>query len=61
MGGALGAVVSELVGAWAYPLARTYQPVAASSGARLMVALVIAILAAAGAALAVADPRARPR
>jgi hypothetical protein len=57
LGGVLGAVVAELIGAWAFPLAKTYQPQATKWGARLLARLAVAILAAAGAAAAVADMR----
>jgi hypothetical protein len=55
----MGTVAYEIVGAFVFPLARTYQPVATAWGARLVAAMAVTTLAAAGAALAVADPRRR--
>jgi len=58
-GAALGTVLYELVGAAAFPLDRTVQPLALSWGARLLARLSVATCAAVGAALAVEDPRNR--
>jgi hypothetical protein len=56
MGGAImGAVFYEIVGAIAFPMSRTYQPAAADWPPRLLGRLLVASLAALGAALAIAD------
>jgi hypothetical protein len=60
VGAALATALYEVVGAAAFPLARTYRPLATGWGPRLLARLAVAVLSAAGAALAVQSPRARP-
>lgn len=55
VGAVLGAAIYEVVGAMFFPLSRTFQPSASEWPPRLMARLLVATLAAAGAALAVAD------
>jgi hypothetical protein len=58
--GALAAVlVFEVVGPLAFPLAKTGEPISETWGSRLFARLAVAILAAAGAVLAVQDPKPR--
>jgi hypothetical protein len=59
LGALLGAAIYEVIGAIAFPLAETVQTVAVSWTPRLLDRLLIAIPAAATAALAIGDPRAR--
>jgi hypothetical protein len=60
LGGLLGGVVAtmayDLVGALAFPLDKTSQPVSATVVTRLLAQLAVAVLVAAGAALGVGDP-----
>ena len=55
VGAVLGAAIYEIVGATAFPMSRTFLPSAAEWPPRLMARLLVATLAAVGAALAVAD------
>jgi hypothetical protein len=59
MGALFGTVLYELVGAVAFPLARTVQPLALTWGPRVLARFSVAFLASVGAALAVDDPRER--
>jgi hypothetical protein len=56
LGALQGAVLYELIGALAFPTSRTDQPAAADWTPRLLARLLVAGLAALGAALAVAGP-----
>lgn len=60
LGGAAGTVVYELLGAIAFPVDKTSQPVSATVVTRLIAHLAVGLLAAAGAAMA-ADPDALSR
>jgi hypothetical protein len=60
VGAALGAIAYELIGAFAFPAARTAQYVSATWETRLLARLAVTVLAAAGAAMAVSSPRQRP-
>jgi hypothetical protein len=63
LGGLLGGVVAtmiyDLVGALAFPLDKTSQPVSATSVTRLLAQLTVAVLVAAGAAVGAGDPARR--
>src|SRR5262249_9756365 len=50
LGAMLGAVLYEIIGALAFPMSRTYQPAAADWTPRLLAPLLVASLAATGAA-----------
>jgi hypothetical protein len=56
IGALLGTVFYEVVGAVAFPLARTVQPLALTWGPRVLARFSVAVLTALGAALAVDDP-----
>jgi hypothetical protein len=56
IGALFGTVLYEVVGAVAFPLARTVQPLALTWGPRVLARFSVAVLAAVGAALAVDDP-----
>jgi hypothetical protein len=60
LGALMGTVLSDVIGAVAFPLARTVQPLALTWGPRVLARLLVAVLATVGAALAVDDPRGRP-
>jgi hypothetical protein len=60
LGALLGTVLYEVIGVVVFPLARTVQPLALTWGPRILARFSVAILAAAGAALAVDDPRRQP-
>lgn len=59
VGGAAGAAVYELVGAFAFPLDKTGQPLSISWASRLLARGAAALCIAAGAAAAYAEPRPR--
>ncbi len=60
LGGLLGAIVAtlifEVVGALAFPMAKTHHPVSEVSASRLLANLVVALLVAAGAVIGSQDP-----
>jgi hypothetical protein len=58
VGAAVGTAVYELAGALAFPLAGTVQPLSHTWESRLLARSAVALLAAAGTALALADARA---
>jgi hypothetical protein len=60
IGALFGTVLYEVVGAVAFPLARTVQPLALTWGPRVLARFSVAVFASVGAALAVDDPRERP-
>jgi hypothetical protein len=57
----VGTLAFEVIGPFAFPLAKTGEPIAATSGARLVARLAVALGTAAGAALAVQAPRSKPK
>lgn len=57
-GAAVGAGIYELLGAFAFPLANTAEPMAQSPGARLLACLAVALGAALGAVAGAQPPRA---
>jgi hypothetical protein len=59
VGAVLGAVVYELIGALAFPLASTVQPLSQTWGSRLLARAAVALLVAAGVALAITEAGAR--
>lgn len=59
LGGAVGAAVYELIGAIAFPLDHTAQPLSSSWESRLLARQSVALLVAAGAAAAFAEPKRR--
>jgi hypothetical protein len=63
LGGLLGAIggglVFDLLGAWAFPLEETGLPMSATARTRLLARLLVAVLAAAGAAWAASQTAAR--
>jgi hypothetical protein len=59
IGALLGTALFEVIGVVAFPLSRTVQPLATTWGPRVLARLSVAVLAAAGAALAVEDTRER--
>jgi hypothetical protein len=59
VGAALGAVVYEIVGALAFPLDSTVQPLSQSWGSRLLARSAVALLVAVGVALAITEAGAR--
>jgi hypothetical protein len=65
LGGLLGAIAAtllyEVVGAVLLPLDKTSQPLAATSGARLLAQLLVAVFAAAGAASGIQEPAMKPK
>jgi hypothetical protein len=61
LGALLGTALYEVIGAVAFPLARTVQPLALTWGPRVLARLSVALCGAVGAAMAVGDPRRRPR
>jgi hypothetical protein len=61
IGGALGAAVYEMVGAFEFPLDATLQPLSNSWQTRLLGRAAVALLVAAGCAAAYAEPRRRTR
>jgi len=60
IGAAIGAAAYELIGAFAFPAARTAQFVSATWETRLLARLAVTVLASAGAAIGVSSPRNRP-
>ncbi len=60
VGAAIGAIAYELIGAFAFPAARTSQYVSATWQTRLLARLAVTVLAALGAAIGVSSPRKRP-
>lgn len=56
LGACLGTALYEIVGALAFPMSRTYQPAAVDATPRLLARLLVAGLAATGAAMAGAGP-----
>ena len=60
MGGLLGALIGtlvfEVVAPFAFPLAKTGEPISVTPGSRLFARLVIALFTAAGAVLATQAP-----
>jgi len=59
VGGLLGAVVYEMLGAFAFPMAATTKPISETWGTRLIARLSVAILAAVGDAWGVNESRPR--
>ena len=55
LGGAAGALVYEMAGALAFPLAKTSSPIAMTWGARLLARLTVTILASVGVAMGALD------
>ena len=60
VGGLLGAVVYEMIGAFVFPMDKTTQPISETWGTRLIARLAVAIFAAAGAAWGASESRPRP-
>ena len=59
LGGVFATMVYDLIGAFAFPLDKTSQPVSATVVTRLFAHFAVAVFVAAGAALVAAEPSRR--